>query len=333
MRFISPSRSLHRLGFCFIGLLSLAALPASAQQQALPYSWTTLAGARSGAGYNDGAASSALFDLPRTVAISGSTVYVADSGNNIIRAITVSQSGTTVTTLAGQTNVTGTTDGLASVATFNTPTGIAVDGSGNLYVADSLNNSIRKITFTGTGTFVSTFAGLSGTSATPPPPVDGIGSTARFYGPTDVAVDSAGNVYVADSGNHAIRKITPASVVTTLAGLPGVSGVADGTGSAARFFDPIGLTVDGSGNVYVADSGNDIVRKISPDGYTITIAGTPGHPGHGDGASSAAQFYFPTGVVTDTNGNVYVADYGNNTVRLVSAGSVSTLAGTPGVSG
>ena len=324
MTFNSRPSGLHKLGLFLISISLLGARPALAQ-----YSWTTLAGRRTGAGYTDGPVSAALLNLPRSVAVSGNTIYVADSGNNLIRQVTVSASGSTVSTLAGQINTTGTSDGVGTLAAFNTPTGVALDGAGNLYVADSGNNTIRKISFSGTTATVSTLAGLAGVRGV----TDGIGSIALFYGPTGVATDPAGDVYVADAGNHAIRKVTPAGVVTTVAGLGGVSGVADGSGSAARFFDPIGLIVDASGNIFVADSGNDAIRVIRPDGYVSTVAGTPGHSGQGDGTTASAQFNFPTAVATDTAGNIYVADYGNNTLRVIANGFVSTLAGTPGVSG
>jgi len=295
------------------------------------YLWTTIAGVRTGGGYNDGPAATSLFNVPTGVAVyaSGTTyVYVADSVNNTIRRITIA-SGTTVDTLAGQTGVTGSADGGPGVATFNTPTGVAADASGNLYVADFGNDTIRKITFSGTVGTVSTVAGAGGAAGS----IDGSGVSARFYGPTGVALDAAGNVYVADSGNHVIREITPGGTVTTFAGFPGQSGTNDGVGSAARFFSPHGVNVDSTGNVWVADSGNHTIRKITTQQYVSTVAGTPGQMGSTDGSVSVAQFDFPTAVVSDTTGTVYVADYGNDTVRVIASGTVSTLAGTAGVPG
>src|SRR6516162_64795 len=142
---------------------------------------------------------------------------------------------------------------------------------------------------------------------------DGTGSGARFFYPHGVATDSSGNVYVADAGNNTIRKITPAGVVTTLAGLAGSSGSADGTGSAARFFQPQGVATDSLGNVYVADTPNNTIRKITPAGVVTTLAGLAGSHGTNDGTGSAARFYNPWGVATDASGNVYVADYRNAT--------------------
>jgi secreted PhoX family phosphatase len=131
---------------------------------------------------------------------------------------------------------------------------------------------------------------------------DGTGSAARFSYPKGVAVDGSGNVYVADYNNDTIRKVTPAGVVTTLAGSPGVIGSADGTGSAAQFNSPQGVAVDGSGNVYVADSGNSTIRKVTPAGVVTTLAGSAGVNGSADGTGSAARFNSPAGVAVDGSG-------------------------------
>ena len=162
-----------------------------------------------------------------------------------------------------------------------------MDSAGNVYVADSANNTIRKVTPAGV---VTTLAGLAGSCGS----ADGTGSAARFYCPAGVAVDSAGNVYVADMHNNTIRKVTPAGVVTTLAGLAGSPGSADGTGSAARFNDPYGVAVDSAGNVYVADTGNNTIRKVTPGGVVTTLAGLAGSAGSADGTGSAARFDYPS---------------------------------------
>jgi PKD repeat protein len=210
-------------------------------------------------------------------------------------------------------------------AGFNTPTSVAVDGSGNVYVADEYNHTIRKVTPAGV---VSTVAGLAGVSGS----ADGTGSAARFYYPSSVAVDGSGNVYVADFFNHTVRRISPSGVVSTLAGLAGVSGSADGTGSAARFTNPWGMAVDDAGTLYVADKGNSTIRKVTPNGVVSTIAGLAGNPGSADGPGSAARFYGPSGVAVDGSGNIYVGDQVNNTVRKVTpVGAVSTLAGLAGL--
>src|SRR5688572_6124427 len=160
---------------------------------------------------------------------------------------------------------------------------------------------------------------------------NGTGSDARFYGPSGVAADSAGNVYVADRNNHTIRKITPGGVVSTLAGVAGSSGSVDGTGSTARFYYPHGVTVDSGGNVYVADTYNQTIRKITPSGVVSTLAGLAGSFGSAEGTGSIARFRYPEGVAVDAAGNVYVADSGNQTIRKITpSGVVSTLAGLAG---
>jgi hypothetical protein len=233
----------------------------------------------------------------------------------------------TFTTLAGSAGVQGTNDGTGSAARFYVPQGVATDSSGNLYVADADNHTIRKITPAGVVTTLAGLAGITGSA-------DGTGSAARFYYPYDVATDSWGNVYVADTYNDTIRKVTPAGVVTTLAGSAGVAGTNDGTGSAARFYNPSAVATDSSGNVYVTDRDNYTIRKITPAGVVTTLAGLAGNHGSADGTGSAARFYNPQGVATDSSGNVYVADSINSTIRKITpVGVVSTLAGLAGSHG
>ncbi len=227
------------------------------------------------------------------------------------------------TTFAGLAGISGSANGTGSAARFNFPNGVATDAAGNVYVADSSNHVIRKIT---PAKVVTTLAGSAETFGS----VDGTGSAARFFFPVGVAADAAGNIYVADSNNHAIRKITPAGVVTTLAGLLGSSGNADGTGGAAHFNFPQGVAVDGGGNVYVADSGNNTIRKITRTRSVTTLAGQPGSSGSNNGTGDAARFNFPVGIAVNGAGTVYVADTNNSTIRKITpAGHVTLLAGEP----
>lgn len=230
-----------------------------------------------------------------------------------------------ISSFAGVGSSAGSSDGKPGL--FNGPYGVALDGAKNLYITDTVNNLIRKVSPAGQ---VSTLAGLAGASGT----TNGTGSAARFDFPIGVAVDAAGNVFVADSRSFTLRRITPAGVVSTFAGSPYLLGSADGTGSAARFFLPYGLAIDGAGNLYVADGGNHLIRKVSPEGVVSTLAGAANQAGAVNGTGSAARFNNPFGVAVDSAGNVYVADSGNHLIRrITAAGVVTTLAGTAGSAG
>lgn len=229
--------------------------------------------------------------------------------------------------LAGDLVAPGAVDATGPAARFNRPTGVAIDASANLYIAEPYNNSIRKVTSAGS---VTTFAGTAGQSGS----TDGTGTAARFSFPRGIAVDGAGNLYVTDSRNHTLRRITSAGVVTTLVGVAGQSGSTDGSGSLARFNSPDGITIDGAGTLYVADSGNHTIRKITPAGAVTTLAGTPGQSGSTDGTGAVARFYSPQALATDGSGNVFVGDRINRTIRRITPdGVVTTVAGSPGVSG
>jgi sugar lactone lactonase YvrE len=299
-------------------VLGLTAVSASAQT----LEFRTLAG-RSPAGNFDGTGSAARFNGPTSVAVDGAgTLYIADQQNCLIRKITAAGA---VTTFAGGVqgaSPCGSADGAGNIAQFKFATGVALDSTGNLYVADTNNHTIRQITPAGV---VTTIAGLAGS----PGSADGAGSAARFNSPTGIAVDGAGNVFVADTNNHAIRQITSAGVVTTVVGLTGSPGSVDGTGSGARFNGPCGIAVDNSGNVYVADSNNHTIRRIAAGGVVTTLAGTAGLSGNIDATGSAARFFNPRGIAVDADGTLYVADTNNHQIRRVGAdGVVTTLAGS-----
>jgi sugar lactone lactonase YvrE len=277
-------------------------------------------------GSADGTGSAAGFNCPSGVAVDGAgNVYVADTANETVRRITP---GGVVTTLAGTVGSSGVADGTGTTAQFSHPAGMAADSNGNVYVADRFNKTIRKIA---PGGVVTTLAGDPGALGS----VDGL---TPFNFPFGVAVDNTGNVYWADRLHSAILKIATNGVMTTLAGVygqyPDGRGSNDGTGTSARFDNPRGLTVDGTGNVYVADSANNTIRKITPAGVVTTLAGTAGAVGSADGNGPSARFNEPTGVAVDVAGNVFVADAGNNLIRKITpGGAVTTIGGTAGTFG
>ena len=268
------------------------------------------------AGAVDGSSTVASFNSPYDVATDAlGNFYVADNTNNKIRKI--SPAGL-VTTLAGS-GTQGSADGMGAAASFYAPAGIEVDAVGNVYVADTGNRKIRRITPAGE---VSTFAG-NGNFAI----VDGPGSSASFIEPHSLAADLLGNVYVTDAGGDNIRKISPAGVVSTLAG-SGIPGSADGIGSAATFNTPLGVAIDQLGNLYVAEASNHKIRKISPTGVVSTLAGS-GIVGSTDGLGVAASFSYPVGITTDSSGNLFVTCEGTSNIirKINSQGMVTTIAG------
>lgn len=229
-----------------------------------------------------------------------------------------------VTTYCGNGSP-GLVNGPVHSAKFNQPFGMCIDKTGNLYVADAGNHCIRKIS----SGVVSTLAG-SGAMGWK----DGDGDTARFNSPSNLCVDDSGNVYVSDFANQRIRKVTPQGKVSTLAGT-GVAGYTDGTAAGSQFNYPRGICVDSAGNLYVADSWNHRIRKITRNGQVITFAGGGASSGVGstgalaDGQDTSARFYTPSGLAIDRTGNLYVADAYNHRIRRVSnTGMVTGVCGT-----
>lgn len=275
---------------------------------------STLAG--STAGFLDAQGTAAKFNNPAGVSLDQyGNVYIADSVNNRIRKVDTTGQ---VTTFAGS-GAAGSANALGTAATFNSPTGIDVDAYGNVFVADSGNNQIRMIDTVGN---VTTFAGSVFGNA------DGLGTAARFSVPTDVAIDQYGNIFVTDSVNNLIRKIDASANVTTFAG-SSVAAFTNGLGIAAEFNNPKGISIDQNGNIYVADSANNVIRMITSGGVVSTLAGSSvATAGLVDGSGVNAQFNNPEGVTIDQYGDVYVADATNNVIRKINtSGIVTTLSG------
>jgi hypothetical protein len=289
----------------------------------------TLIAGQATPGSADGVGAAASFNNVQGVVSDGDFIYATDGTNHTIRKI-VAATGA-VTTLAGSPGQLGTADGIGSAARFKYPAHLVADGAGNLYVTDTNNFKIRKIVIA-TGEVSS----LAGTGA--PGSADGVGAAASFNNPYGIAIDGAGNLYVADNNSRTIRKIVIATAtVTTLAGQAGASGSADGIGSAARFAFPLGVVADGSGNLYVADATpNDTIRKIViATGEVTTLAGTAGMTGSSDGVGGAARFNYPDGMCLDGSGNLWVADLKNPTIRKIALASktVTTPIGVAGKKG
>jgi len=282
-----------------------------------PYTISTIAGAAYNAGTSDGSGVNAQFNNPFGIAVDNTgNIYVADSKNYAVRKITPSG---LVTTIAGQPGTAGNTNGVGTAAQFGVIEGIAVDSFGNLYVTDITYNTVRKLTQTSGTWTVSTL----------------VSSTAGLNQPIGIAVDSTGNLYVADSSNFVIRKITSAGLMTTLAGSIGQSSGIDGTGSGATFAGPVGVAVDNLGNVYVTDSAASTIRKVTPAGTTTTISGFIGDPRLIDGllSSTITRFSHPFAIAVDSTGNLFITDQSSLTVvREISAsGVVSTIAGAANI--
>jgi len=295
---------------------SIAGLPSNNSGGSIPNQpiVTTLAGSGT-AGAADQFGTSASFNYPTVVTLDHEqNVVVVDRSNHKIRKINPEGQ---VTTIAGVGSI-GATDGSALSATFRFPDAAVVDSYGNIFITDQSNHTIRKIDTNGQ---VSTFAGTGAGGY-----LDGEGLSSKFYYPAGIAIDAQNILYVADYGNHKIRKITPTGIVSTHAGSN--AGNLDGINGVGKFNGPTGVCLDAQGNVYVADYGNHKIRKVDHFGRITTVAGS-GTAGAVDGTATNASFYHPAIVSINANHELFVTDQGNHKIRKIDTnGVVSTYAGT-----
>lgn len=271
-------------------------------------------------GARDGALDLAQFNGPNGLALDKKgNLFISDQNNHCIRMLDTKGA---VTTVAGTCGNSGFLDGPAKSALFNKPQGLAFDASGNLYISDVDNGSVRVLDETGK---VSTLAGTG-----KPGHKDGPGATAQFNGAFGLAMSPSGDLFVADAVNHVIRKIDlTTKVVSTFAGTPGMLGNKDGPVATALFHTPSRLSFNQAGDLIIGDSLNHTVRRIDTKGNVTTIAGT-GKPGYADSSDPLkARFRLPTGIVNSAKGDIYIADMDNGMIRrLVKGGGVQTIAGT-----
>jgi len=311
----------------YAGATTVTSAPSSTLIVEAPLIVSTLAGQSGVTGLQNGSGTGAQFYTPcGTVIDSAGNLYVADLDNNVIRKVTAA--GAVTTPYGSLSGTAGSTNSNGNNALFNLPRDLTFDSSNNLYVSDEGNNLIRKINLSTTQ--VTTYAGPS-----------------TFSDPKGLVFDTSGNLFVVDSGNDVIQKITTGGSIAVFAGQYGVPGYADGTGTTQALFNgPTGMAIDSSNNLYVADYGNNLIRKITPGGTVSTVAGQANVAGYVDGPVGQALFNVPRGVTVDSSGNLYVTDSyapitappfdfaGNNVVRKITpAGVVSTLAGQAGTAG
>lgn len=289
---------------------------------------STFVGIPGTAGSVDGESGVGTIDFLYSICLnnSGSEEYIdiADYGNFTYRRARTSDGY--LSTLAGTSLVSGSTDGAGVDALFNTPVAIT-SASGSIFISDYINNTVRKVS---SDNVVSTFAGSAGVMGS----TDGTGSVARFNRLRDITV-VGDNIFVCDGENYTIRKITLSGMVSTFAGSAGVLGSTDGSGSAASFSIIRGMCADPVGNIYVSDTDNNTIRKITPDGEVTTIAGLAGQSGAVDGVGSSARFNFPRGMWHDGGNTIYLADSDNHAVRKINTITydVTTFVGSLGTPG
>jgi DNA-binding beta-propeller fold protein YncE len=267
------------------------------------------------------AASSPLNDPNGVVVDSAGNLYIADVNNDVIEKVTPSG---TLSIIAGTGSSGAPIPGPATSSPLDVPRGLAVDSSGNLIIADSDNSVVEKVTPSGT---LSIIAGRSGSSGAPIP---GPATSSPLDGPTGVAVDPAGNLYIADEGNNQIYKVTPSGTLSIIAGTGGSGTPTPGPAASSQFYSPADVAVDSVGNLYIADQGNNLIEKVIPSGTLSIIAGTPGSSGTPTpGPATSSPLNNPLGVAVDSVGNLYIADQGNNVIEEVTpSGTLSIIAGT-----
>lgn len=277
-----------------------------------------VAGIHSKIGEENGPALSATFSQPRGIGVlADGTLAIAESRNGLLRSL---RPDGIVRTLAGQNADQRSVDGRGDDARFRGPRHAAQAEDGAIFVTDG--TTIRRIAQDGT---VTTLAGLDGAAET----VDGSGGAARFRSPYGIVIAPGGTIFVSDSLDHVIRRVTSAGDVTTIAGKTGVSGSVDGVGSEARFYDPLGIAIDGNGDLYVADRGSHAVRKIAMADLRVTThAGLLGVIGSGDGPAQQARFFNPWDVDVDARGIVFVLDENTHVIQKIENGQVTTVART-----
>lgn len=320
--FVSPIA----LGLDPRGTMYVADMGASTVRRIFKGVVATISGQAGNPGSSDGPADNGLLNHPRALTVSpdGNYIFIADTGNHAVRLLYPNGNGIffgpILFTLAGLPGVQGTTDGDSGKDRFTAPGGITMNASYNLYVGDSGTDRVREVTQL-LQPMVTSVAGVAASAGM----IDGPAGTARFNGPSGIALDANGNVFVADTGNNVIRRIGIDGVVTTVAGAPGSPGFADGVGAAARFNGPTSLVFDSLGNLYVADTGNHAVRRIAPSYSVTTIIGT-GTAGHRNGAGLTAQLNSPGGLAFDTAGTLYIADTGNNVIRVATTTAPPVIA-------
>jgi uncharacterized protein (TIGR03437 family) len=313
--------------FLLTGVALCLLLPAAGRSQAIPaYTIATVAGNGAAGFAGDGsAANGAQLNGPFSAARDSSgNLYIADQFNHRIRMVDTSGN---ITTVAGNGTAGYTGDGGAPTsATLNDPQGVVVDSSGNIYIADTANSAVRKVSGGKITSIVGSPSGSAGYTGD-----GGAGTSAQLFHPSALALDSAGNLYIADTGNEAIRKLNLSSgIISTFAGQGGAGFGGDGGPAArAQFSNPSGLAFDSAGNLYIADTTNNRIRMIATNGIISTAAGSSSNGYAGDGGAAAkARLNSPKGVAVDAAGNLFIADTFNNRIRVVAPyGTIYTVAG------